>query len=263
MAPAYWAVLACLAVTVVEAALAGSGSTTSPAKAGIYRYLAGAAAFCPLLALLGAKRPQDRAWGWIVLSLWVVLALPALEAWLFQLGRQFELHPARAWFLLILIVTGAVNHLATRYALSAGLVSAGQVLLMKEFLPAGLAGPASPRTALALFAAAILVAWFVPRRRERSIDRVWLDFRDAFGLVWGLRVQERLNSLATTQSWPVRLTWQGFERLPPGEDQDQATLRPDETSASGEREAGDVLRKALWRFVSPSWIDARSENDQR
>ena len=61
VAPASWAVLACLAVTVVEAALAGTGSTTTPAQAGIYRYLAGVTAFCPLLALLGAKRPQDRA----------------------------------------------------------------------------------------------------------------------------------------------------------------------------------------------------------
>ena len=32
--------------------------------------------FCPAMALLGAKRPQDKPWQLIVLSLWGILALP-------------------------------------------------------------------------------------------------------------------------------------------------------------------------------------------
>jgi hypothetical protein len=190
-----------------------------------------------------------------VLSLWIVLALPALEAWLFR--RGFELHPARAWFLLILIVTGAVNHLASRYAPSACLVSAGQVLLMKEALPAIFAGPAWPRLGLALFAAAVLLAWLVPSRRALSLDRVWLDFRDAFGLVWGLRVQERVNSAATAQSWPVRLTWRGFQAAVPTKTVGETDAPTQSAPAIDPGPAGDVLRNALWRFVSPDWIADR------
>jgi hypothetical protein len=254
VAPALWAALAAVAVTAAEVWLASAGSV-SQANVGIARCLAGGLTCCPLLALLGAKRPQDRAWGWIVFSLWIVLALPALEAWLFR--RGFELHPAQAWFLLILIVIGAVNHLASRYVLSACLVTAGQVLLMKESLPAVFAGPAWPRLALALFAAAVLLAWLVPSRRARSLDRVWLDFRDAFGLVWGLRVQERVNSAATAQSWPVRLTWRGFQAAvhATAAGETDAPIQPAPTVDPGA--AGDVLRNALWRFVSPDWIADR------
>jgi len=251
VAPAVWALAALAAVTAVEAALAASPSDSLAPNTGIYRYLAGVGLCGPLLALLGAKRPQSRAWGWIVFSLWVVLALPALEAWLFQRGR-FELSGARAWFLLILIVTATVNHLATRYVLSAGLASLGQVLLMAEFLPAPLTGTASPEAALACFAAAVLAGWLVPARASNAMDRVWLDFRDAFGLVWSLRVQERLNDLATAQSWPVRLSWRGFVPLESKEAGDAVSV------ADAERLARDALAKALWRFVSPAWLATRS-----
>src|SRR5688572_13251151 len=40
------------------------------------RYLAAVATLCPSVAVLGAKRPQDRGWQFIVASLWLVAALP-------------------------------------------------------------------------------------------------------------------------------------------------------------------------------------------
>lgn len=254
VAPALWAALAVSAVTAAEVWLASPG-LGAQANAGIARCLTGGLTCCPLLALLGAKRPQDRAWGWIVLSLWIVLALPALEAWLFR--RGFELHPAQAWFLSILIVTGAVNHLASRYAPTACLVSAGQVLLMKESLPAVFAGPAWPRLGLALLAAAVLLAWLVPSRSALSLDRVWLDFRDAFGLVWGLRVQERVNSAATAQSWPVRLTWRGFQAVSHTMAAGETDVPNQPAPAVDAGPAGEVLRNSLWRFVSHAWIADR------
>ncbi len=52
-----------------------------PLSASHVRYLAAVATFCPLMAVLGAKRPQDRPWQFVVLSLWIVLALPGLQAW--------------------------------------------------------------------------------------------------------------------------------------------------------------------------------------
>jgi hypothetical protein len=82
---------------------------------------------------------------------------------------------------------------------------------------------------------------------SKSYDRLWLDFRDLFGLLWGLRLQERVNAASTTAKWDVELQWQGFQprRVPP--------------------EHREALRQAmtglLRRFVSHEWIAARLEKD--
>ena len=75
----WWAVLAMSVVAGPEAFIA-AGPTANGGGAGGYgenwieslRLAAAAATFCPPVALFGAKRPQDRAWQWIVLSFWVV-----------------------------------------------------------------------------------------------------------------------------------------------------------------------------------------------
>ncbi|MDX1965112.1 MAG: hypothetical protein SFX18_18355 [Pirellulales bacterium] len=38
----------------------------------------------------------------------------------------------------------------------------------------------------------------------------WREFRDLYGVVWGLRVQERINEVARLQHWGLELTWAGF-----------------------------------------------------
>ena len=53
----------------------------------------------------GGQGTTDRAWQFIVLSLWIILSLPSFE-WLLFGGPQ-EIHPARCWFLAILMVVGA------------------------------------------------------------------------------------------------------------------------------------------------------------
>jgi hypothetical protein len=45
---------------------------------------------------------------------------------------------------------------------------------------------------------------------------MWGWFRDAWGVVWALRVQERFNRAAETAGWPIRLAWHGV--VPVGSD---------------------------------------------
>ena len=39
---------------------------------------------------------------------------------------------------------------------------------------------------------------------------MWLQFRDAYGAFWALRILGRVNETAELQQWPMRLEWQGF-----------------------------------------------------
>lgn len=213
------------------------------------RFAAAMGTFCPIMAMLGAKRPQDRAWQFIVLSLWVILSLPTFE-WLLFTGVR-EIHPARFWFLIVLVGVGALNGLATRGWLSSLLYGLGQLALIAPFLPQAQTWlPADRSVWLGL--ALLATAWTlqaVPRRPRAhctGLDRVWLDFRDAFGVVWALRVAERMNASASMYQWPVTLHWHGF--LP-----NEASAATVEVPEAVE----ESLRSLLRRFVSPEWIDQR------
>ena len=52
-------------------------------------------------------------------------------------------------------------------------------------------------------------------RTPSDLDRLWLDFRDRFGFVWGQRLREQFNRSAAHAGWPIYLGWQGF-RTPSG-----------------------------------------------
>jgi hypothetical protein len=77
------------------------------------------------------------------------------------------------------------------------------------------------------------------RRPPRAeFDRLWSDFRDRFGLVWGQRVREQFNRSAANADWPVYLYWQGL-RLTSG-----AALPNEETQTA----MVATLRALLKRF---------------
>jgi hypothetical protein len=57
------------------------------------------------------------------------------------------------------------------------------------------------------------VGWVVVARAPApaaELDRLWLAYRDRFGLVWGQRMREQFNRAAANAGWPVFLTWQGL-----------------------------------------------------
>ncbi|MGE0533501.1 MAG: hypothetical protein AB7O68_00905 [Pirellulales bacterium] len=281
VAPWWWSISILGIVTgleVVAAAAREMAAGATPAWTTHLELVAGALTFCPTMALLGAKRPQDRAWQFVVLSLAVVLVLPAAEGALFRPATPLVLHAARRWFLLILLAVTLATGLPTRRWLATALLVAGQILLLGDHLPGGgnlVATLDSWRVpaGMSLLAVALFAAAHPYPRQSAALapwDRAWLDFRDAFGTLWGLRVAERFNDTARRSSWPVRLKWSGFEfDLPdnrvPGTDA-SAPLSPRGSGAGGEgariegqqHELMTAMRVAmaslLWRFVSDDWL---------
>ena len=179
MAVWVWAAAAMVAVLGIETAIAVGAFGGAGIEA--VRFAAAAATFCPVVALLGAKRPQDRAWQLIVLSFWVILALPAAQAWL-QPGQVLIVHPIWSWFLVVLIVVGASNYLPTRNAIAALLAAAGQAILVWRELPwvGGAAETSVPARPIGCRSPAS--RYWPPRRRWRRAagrDRAWRENRSS------------------------------------------------------------------------------------
>lgn len=252
MAAWWWSIVSLVAVAGVEVWIADDA--LEPATAGALRFFAALSTFCPGMAVLGAKRPQDRAWQAIVLALWLVLALPAGQSMLLGIGAV-ELHSAWSWFLVILIAAGGINYLFTRFWLASLIFVSAQLILLAQFLswlPAVVPGEQAPIVGLGLADAALVLAalgvW-PARAAATPIDRVWIDFRDAFGVVWGLRIAERINASARMYGWNVVLSWHGLVQP----DGTPAAALPPETDQA----VRESLKTLLRRFVSPAWIAER------
>lgn len=216
---AWWIAASVAAVTGLELSLVVGRIATSSAWVGPLRFAVATTVFCPWMAVLGARRPHDRAWQWIVLSLWVILALPAAEVLLLQRGQHLEIHTARAWFLWLLIAVGVVNWLPTRMWGASLLGGAAQTLLLAEYLPGLGRSWGADGVAWALIAMIGAALWIAARARPTveppapSLSRAWRDFRDLFGALWALRLLERISAAAHAGRWPVTLHWDGFERV--------------------------------------------------
>jgi hypothetical protein len=245
-----WAALGAWSSVEFVAALLGERGATWLAPA---RLAAIALSFCPAVSLIGSKRPQHAGWNFVVLSLWAIVALPAAENFFLHPGEKLALGDARGWFLWILLLLGPINFVPTRFWLASLLIAAGQLLAASRYL-ALLQRPLVPHAelpGLALCGCGLLAAAMASRRVAKGAmpyDRLWLDFRDSFGLLWALRVQERLNASAQQYGWNIELTWSGF-RQPlrsetPATDSNEPVLR---TTFTG------LLR----RFSSHDWIAAR------
>jgi len=243
VAPWCWALAGTLAVTCAAAWNTSAGTTES---APWTRYLAGATLLAPPMAVLGAKRPQDRAWQWVVLSLVAFALLPAGHQWLYHPGSDLRLETAWQWFVLVIVGIGVANYLLTSRALAAAIAGVALYCFLGEQFPAWLRF-ALPERDLAGLGTLALAAHLARRTPVRdglaAYDRAWRDFRDLFGATWGLRCAERFNLAATQSGWRSALGWHGFD-LPA----DQPTLTPPEVQC---------LENLLRRFVSPEWIAAR------
>lgn len=257
LAPLLWATVAGIGLAAIEAFFNTSGTDISPLSVSILRYATAIGTLCPLMAVLGAKRPQNRGWQWIVLSLWVILMLPAAQALLISSGRQLGLFIAWRLFLGAIIGLGLLNYLPTRFWLAAVLVACGQALLLESFLWDKPFVPVEWGRAvgIACFLAAVVTVWMQLALKASANSEVatpglwaeldphnrqWLFFRNAFGAFWALRILQRINQTAEVCDWPVRLTWTGF--LPT----DDAPV--DSLEASHLAEIDQTLQTLLRRF---------------
>ncbi len=217
-APVIWAIIATIGLALVAVATSW-GLTPSGIGHDVLQYAAAVATFCPLIGVLGAKRPQNHAWQWVVLTLWIVLVWPALGAWVTPMGSRLELFAAWKLFLLGLIGLGLLNYLPTRFWLAAINVACGQavllsnVLLSEEMLSAEWHLPIGVSCFL-LSIVSVAVSGSLRKSTAQGLEAMnhhWRAFRDTFGAFWGLRILARVNQTAKLRNWPLRLAWTGFE----------------------------------------------------
>jgi hypothetical protein len=249
-APALWAVASLASIGAGEAWLAWRGPAVEPLTASLLRYAAAVSTFCPVMAVLGAKRPQDGAWQWVVLSLWIILLVPAGQAMATNSGDRLELFGAWQILIGVLIAMGLLNYLPTKYAAAAILLAIGQTLLLAPFLFDAADALASRRVGImGILGAAALVLESSRRRRRATSDDAeptpleqlnqrWFALRDGWGAFWGLRIMQRVNQSAELGHWPVRLSWWDGLSSSMDADVDQPVLEPIQ----------QTLDSLLWRF---------------
>jgi len=217
---------------------------------------------CPAIAVLGARRPGTLVWTWFVLvPLLLVLGWPALTAWdsRLQVAPLDIEKPAIVAYGLVLIM-GTGNYFRTRFSLSAVCLLVALVLLIVPFssaAPVPFADRDGSRIWATLSLAAAFATAFLSGRRTAvavtPLHRVWIDFRDSFGIVWAKRAMDRINVAAENEHWPVRLELDGFHPL------NHTGSRTPRTDV--EEHIEHTMRWLLRRFVDSEWIDCRIRKD--
>jgi hypothetical protein len=220
-APAVWCVISALTVAAVETEMARRGATTRDFSSSLCRYAAAASTLCPIMAVLGSKRPQDRGWQWIVLSLWIVLLVPAGQAMAAPTGQRLEIAGAWRAMLIALAAMELWNYLPTRQSLAAMLITTGQVMLLTPYLTTADVSASWRNIGLFCVLMAAISAIVMPMLLAKSSrasslgDRLgrlqcrWFALRDGWGAFWGLRILQRVNQTAELSRWPLRLHWSG------------------------------------------------------
>lgn len=233
-----------------------------PAAASYSDYLAAVAVLSPPMASLGARRPTCRSWPYFVmLPMFAVLLWPAVSVGLAtKFARPLELEtPAIAMYFLVLIMAWGNYALGRR----------GPIVVLFCWLLLGIVCRESawiphfaigPQRTLTLLVACWLVIGFrdsarpslapladedwVPKPSLDRFDRVLLEFGELYGLVWGLRLQDRLNVFGQQAKWPGQF----------------ATLRGVWTTPLTPVQDAEVERALRWllrRFVDDAWLNHR------
>jgi hypothetical protein len=261
-----WAIAACLSLAL-DTGLRASGAISQPSAAASLRMVTAALSLCPAMSLLGAKRPQHGVWQFIVAALAVILLLPTLATALVRPDSVPDAHLLGRGFVVILSLVGWMNFVATRHGPAATLVTLGQLVVVRGFLPLVDSEQAFPPTAstAAPLAASVdclggclaagggLLAVVISSTRRRpslaaagtfaaAVEPAFLGFRETLGAAWTLRVAERFDAIAASRGWPCRLHFDG--------------VHPADTPMDGpwQRDAQRALGALLQRFVSSQWL---------
>lgn len=194
---------------------------TGRPMAGHLVYLSVLASFAALVSVLNARRPGGGAWAILMALLVLVFLIPWLEGpgWARKAQGLSRLRLDAPWTLFygLVVIAGVTNYLPTRYGRAAAWLGFGFVCeyLVLTRPPLKLNSGARIWSVVPWSVAAAAWSAFASVDRERrartGLDATWLWFRDHWGVVWALRLQERFNRTAESLRWPLRLTWDGIE----------------------------------------------------
>jgi hypothetical protein len=206
------------------------------------RYCALCLTGCAGVAVLGARRPYVGGWNLVVIGLFSVMILPLLES--LVLGT----HPVdglRIVFMSGTIAIGILNYVPTRFAPVALLFLAacmGEIGLL--YAPAWFAR-VGEGTVIGLHGVLAMTPWvgwlcmWKQASARSGRDRLWLTFRDCWGLFWAQRVREQFNQAAENAGWPVKLSWGGL-----------VLTGANPPTPGDEAEILQTLRAAMQRFIA-------------
>jgi len=226
---------------------------SSPAISDHLWYASAVVSLCPAIAVLGSRRPGVRVWNWFILiPMLFALGWPVMTL-LIQRSevRGLQLETPQLIAYLLVLVMGAGNYFGTRHTFSGLLfvIANGLVVLSSSAsCPSWLSdrGWARLWASGCMVLAVVLTGGRSPSQTLgiEKFDLLWLDFFDQFGVVWGRRIQDRVNFIAMKENWPARLElhgvqWKGF---------------PDPVT---EGRLEHTFRWLLRRFVDRGWIDQR------
>jgi hypothetical protein len=231
--------------------------------AGHLAYLSALATLAFLISVLNARSPGGGAWGILMVLLVLVFLIPWLEGpGLLRnaagLGR-LRLDAPWSLFYGLLVVAGVTNYLPTRYGPAALWLASGFGL---EYL--GLSQDDWPRARRAVIWSAVpwtlaVAAWVAEGRSRRpdgsrsGLEATWLWFRDHWGVVWALRVQERFNRTAESAGWPCRLGWFGVVPSESGSGSGVDLVVPEGAEVT--------LKGLLRRFATAARLDEASARE--
>ncbi|MFI5457995.1 MAG: hypothetical protein ACHRXM_21350 [Isosphaerales bacterium] len=254
-----WAGLAIVLAVIAQLASLSEPLAAGRPGAGRLTYVAILALLAALVSVLNARTPGGRVWAGLMVLLVVVFLIPWLEEQtrLRRAQGLAQLHLDAPWtiFYGLLVVVGLTNYLPTRFGIAAACL--GLVFFLEYLGLTRVDWPAERRATLWswvawTFASSMWVARFSAGREPPSgvsCERLWFWFRDHWGVVWALRVQERFNRSAGLGRWPVRLTWFGLE---PADPLQTDALPP----CPAEAEA--AFRGLIRRFAQPWRLDVAS-----
>ncbi len=220
-------------------------------------YLSSLTMMAAMISVFNARRPGSGAWAILMGMLVLVFLIPWLEgSGLVRPGQALgRLRLETPWtiFYVLIVLAGVTNYLPTRYGLASAVLG---ISLGLEYLGLTRQGWSVERRAWiwsvvpwGFVAAAWLAGMSLWKSGESTsrLERLWLWFRDHWGVVWTLRVQERFNRAAVSAKWPIRLEWQGLARVTT-EQQDVVEKIPDAALAT--------LKSLLLRFADSGRLDA-------